>query len=104
MEANGLHFEMGALLEEDKSSASSPPTPWPSDFEDAHTIGGSSAILNLSGGIRRPPFVNDAVEFFNKPVDLYEGRHRYDPEFTWDVKEEKKVVGKVCFAQRLPTA
>lgn len=31
-----------------------------------------------------------------RPVDSYEGLHRYDPDFEWEPQEEKKVVRKVC--------
>jgi hypothetical protein len=30
-----------------------------------------------------------------KPVDSYEGLHRYDPDFEWEPEEERKVVRKV---------
>lgn len=30
------------------------------------------------------------------PIDKYEGRHRYDPEYRWQAKAEKKLVRKVC--------
>jgi hypothetical protein len=30
-----------------------------------------------------------------RPVDSYEGLHRYDPDFEWEPEEEKKVVRKV---------
>ncbi|KAI9719788.1 MAG: hypothetical protein M1812_003276 [Candelaria pacifica] len=30
-----------------------------------------------------------------KPIDTYEGKHRYDPEFQWEPKEEKKLVRKL---------
>ena len=30
-----------------------------------------------------------------RPVDSYEGLHRYDPDFDWEPEEEKKVVRKV---------
>lgn len=30
-----------------------------------------------------------------KPIDTYEGLHRWDPEFQWDKKEEQRVVRKV---------
>lgn len=26
----------------------------------------------------------------------YEGRHRFDPDYTWTAEEEKKLVRKVC--------
>lgn len=30
-----------------------------------------------------------------KPVDSYEGLHRYDPDFDWEPEEERRVVRKV---------
>lgn len=30
-----------------------------------------------------------------RPVESYEGFHRYDPDFEWEPEEEKKVVRKV---------
>lgn len=30
-----------------------------------------------------------------RPVDSYEGIHRYDPDFEWEPQEERKVVRKV---------
>jgi hypothetical protein len=30
-----------------------------------------------------------------RPVDSYEGLHRYDPEFEWEPEEERKVIRKV---------
>ena len=32
---------------------------------------------------------------FYKPIDSYEGLHRWDPEFEWEPKEEKRLVRKV---------
>lgn len=32
---------------------------------------------------------------FYTPIDGYEGKHRYDPTFEWEPKEEKKLVRKV---------
>jgi len=31
-----------------------------------------------------------------RPVETYEGIHRYDPDFSWEPAEEKRVVRKVC--------
>jgi len=36
-----------------------------------------------------------------RPVATYEGIHRYDPDFDWELKEEKKVVRKVSEYQNL---
>ena len=35
-------------------------------------------------------------ESFYTPIDTYEGKHRYDPTFEWEPKEERKLVRKVC--------
>lgn len=32
---------------------------------------------------------------YYKPIDSYEGIHRWDPEFEWEEWEEKKIVRKV---------
>jgi len=32
---------------------------------------------------------------FYTPIERYEGKHRYDPDFQWEPKEEKKLVRKV---------
>jgi hypothetical protein len=31
-----------------------------------------------------------------EPIEKYEGKHRYDPQFEWTEKEEKKLVRRVC--------
>lgn len=43
-------------------------------------------------------FDNDSLDEHYAPIVNHEGAHRYDPNFEWDPKEEKKVVRKV----RLP--
>ena len=40
---------------------------------------------------------------FYKPVSTYEGLHRWDPEFEWDEKEEKRLIRSV-YPHRLPYA
>ena len=37
---------------------------------------------------------NGLLEHYT-PIDSYEGRHRYDPTFTWTAEEERKLVRKV---------
>lgn len=32
-----------------------------------------------------------------KPIDEYEGAHRYDPLFEWTEKEERSLVRRVCW-------
>lgn len=47
-------------------------------------------------------FETESLESFYKPIDGYEGRHRFDPNFEWEPKEEKRLVRKVCLTDRLP--
>jgi hypothetical protein len=32
---------------------------------------------------------------FYKPIDTYEGLHRWDPDFEWTEEEERRIVRKV---------
>lgn len=34
-------------------------------------------------------------ESFYRPIDIYEGIHRYDPKLQWEPNEEKRLVRKV---------
>jgi hypothetical protein len=63
----------------------------------------SSPIFPISerDGIELPTtFQRDGLETFYKPIEGYEGAHRYDPEYTWNAVDEVKVVRKVY----LPTS
>ncbi|KKY22824.1 putative phthalate transporter [Phaeomoniella chlamydospora] len=40
-------------------------------------------------------FLTDDVTDHYAPIESYEGRHRYDPNFRWDEEEERKVVRKI---------
>jgi len=44
-------------------------------------------------------FETSGLEPYYKPIDKYEGRHRYDPDFGWEPEEEKRVVRKVSLVQ-----
>lgn len=50
---------------------------------------------------KRSAFANDSesdFEEFYKPIDSYEGAHRYDPKFEWEPQEEKKLVRKIDYS------
>jgi MFS transporter, ACS family, DAL5 transporter family protein len=63
----------------------------------------SSPILPASelGGVddeaplKPSTFQVDGLETFYKPIEGYEGLHRYDPEYTWSSADEGRVVRKV---------
>jgi hypothetical protein len=38
--------------------------------------------------------MSEDVRYY-KPIDTYEGIHRWDPEFEWEEWEEKKVIRRV---------
>lgn len=38
---------------------------------------------------------DDSDDTFYAPVEAFEGRHRYDPAFQWEPKEEQRLVRKV---------
>ena len=40
---------------------------------------------------------SSADEDYYKPIDTYEGRHRYDPKFEWTAKEEKRLVRRIDY-------
>lgn len=74
-----------------------------SHAEDIKTIP-EPVVLETSIYKRTPgkAFDNDSRESFYKPIDSYEGRHRYDPNFEWEPKEEKRVVRKVWIIRAAP--
>ena len=39
--------------------------------------------------------VDESNEAFYAPIEAFEGRHRYDPAFEWEPREEKRLVRKV---------
>jgi hypothetical protein len=66
------------------------------------SINSNSPILpkppaEFDGEADVPPSTLDTncLETFYTPIDGYEGAHRYDPGYTWDLKDEKAVVRKV---------
>jgi hypothetical protein len=40
-------------------------------------------------------YETNGLESHFRPIDEYEGAHRYDPDFVWHPDDEKKVVRKV---------
>ena len=62
----------------------------PAEIPESSTTSGAG-LLDAS----HKAFATDGLEDFYIPIEKYEGRHRYDPKFQWDSKEEKRVVRKV---------
>ncbi|KAF2171960.1 hypothetical protein M409DRAFT_18191 [Zasmidium cellare ATCC 36951] len=40
---------------------------------------------------------DESLGAFYEPIESYEGRHRWDPEFQWEEKEERRVVRKIDY-------
>lgn len=69
-----------------------------SDKESESKVVGDDVVTEtnlFSRSTRDGTFDKSSLEEYYAPIDSYEGRHRYDPKFEWDPKEEKRVVRKV---------
>lgn len=90
--------------------ALTPPPPFPSDTKDSTSIdvkpplsnpttnSSTSSISNPSGGAPDTVFAHSGssnLAKFYRPIDSYEGLHRYDPEFVWSPQQERRLVRKV---------
>lgn len=60
----------------------------------------SSLEANTAWAKGPSTFDNDSdLQNFYKPIERYEGYHRYDPDYVWSEEDEKKLVRKVCSSQ-----
>lgn len=75
----------------DTKEVSASPARDPKAFPEAAVV--EQSLFKRTGN---KTFENESLESFYKPIDSYEGRHRWDPDFQWEQKEEKRVVRKVC--------
>lgn len=81
-----VHSEQSDPVQYDNRSITLPKVPFPEAVQ----------VDPILAARRRPgTFENDSLESFYKPVDSYEGAHRYDPNFEWEPQEERRVVRKV---------
>jgi hypothetical protein len=71
----------GKALYDTTGSASSSDT-----SVDGSGTKGKDGTTFVSGGLGKDHY---------RPVESYEGIHRYDPDFVWEKKEEKRLVRKV---------
>lgn len=83
-------FDMVSRLPSD-SEGSVPAEAEVKGFHDA-TVTNTRLFSRTEG---RTTFETSSLESYYKPIDSYEGLHRYDPEFQWEPKEEKRLVRKV---------
>ncbi|KAI7701947.1 MFS general substrate transporter, partial [Hortaea werneckii] len=51
----------------------------------------------VSSEVCRAAFDDDCLAAFYKPIDTYEGRHRYNPNFEWESAEEKRLVRRIDY-------
>lgn len=70
-----------------------------SDFDVSGGGSGSETEVHKSGlrGREREGVTFDTagLQSHYTPIDRYEGKHRYDPDFDWEPEEERRVVRKV---------
>lgn len=83
------------------SSGSQSPDSSCSDTEhDVSDKPGFAATVEAAEGPRQrkghSTFKDEGLGQFWKPLDTYEGAHRFDRDFHWEEEEEKKLVKKVC--------
>jgi hypothetical protein len=90
-----LTLNMGEMekLESDTSSADSNHASDTKTFPLAMVE--EPVIFDTAGKTRESAFDSESFESFYKPIESYEGYHRWDPSFQWEAKEEKKLVRKV---------
>lgn len=60
-------------------------------YETSSSKPSSLRLGEGEGGV----FATGANADLYKPIEKYEGAHRYDPKFEWSEKEEKKLVRRV---------
>ncbi|KAL9114464.1 MAG: hypothetical protein Q9227_001545 [Pyrenula ochraceoflavens] len=68
-------------------------------FATGQTLHGLDAD-NASTGQADAFLSNGCMEHYT-PIDAYEGRHRYDPEFKWTSEEEQKLLDRANIVQAL---
>lgn len=61
-----------------------------SGFESNYELEHATGLPKYTG-----TFETISDDSYYTPIDDYEGKHRYDPKFEWEPKEEKKLVRKV---------
>ena len=55
----------------------------------------SESDVNSTAHAKGQTFAGSGLQSrFYKPLDSYEGKHRYDPDFDWEPEEERKVIRK----------
>jgi hypothetical protein len=81
-----------------KGPLTAPETVYPdvAKTDIAASASASESDVNSAGLAKGQTFAGSGLHSrFYKPLDSYEGKHRYDPDFDWEPEEERKVVRKV---------
>jgi hypothetical protein len=58
------------------------------DVSDLVSVEGKRGTTWAANGLKTDSY---------RPVDTYEGIHRYDPDFQWEPEEERRIVRKVRY-------
>ena len=87
MEPNDEDVEMATLLKDEGSRRRSSAESASSETDQTRRRRAKHQEVDAA--------TNGSFEQFYKPVEEYEGRHRYDPHFHWKPADERQVVRKV---------
>lgn len=64
-------------------------------FLPVHQAGKNNLNKTLFTKVGANAFETESLDSFYKPIESYEGYHRYDPSFSWEPAEERRLVRKV---------
>lgn len=70
----------------------------PIDSGYSKTAASSNSNLDAVQDMGRHVYETDAAKDIYKPIEGYEGSHRFDPSFKWTPEEEKSLVKTVTSA------
>lgn len=88
---------VGHLLSRKRGSSSASSSVEKDAFKGQQTLDPSDGTGHgIDPSKHNATFERFGNESFYTPIENYEGKHRYDPTFEWEPKEERKLVRKVC--------
>ncbi len=88
---------VGPLLSGKRGSSSADSSLEKDAFKGHQTLGHSQGTGHgIDPSKHNATFETFGNDTFYAPIENYEGKHRYDPTFEWEPKEERKLVRKVC--------
>ncbi|KAF3048133.1 hypothetical protein E8E12_010666 [Didymella heteroderae] len=66
------------------------------EYDGPSSVDSSSSLEHVGVGKKGTTWATTGLKNSHyRPVDTYEGLHRYDPDFEWEHEEERKIVRKI---------